>query len=71
MNTSNIDNTITLHIYNDIVEANFAMSQLLENGIEAFLEDENVLGLNPMGGVQLKIFEKDLKIAQEILSSSK
>ena len=69
MNTIENDKTITLHIFNDIVEANFVKNKLEENGIKSFLEDENVLGLNPLGGVQVIIFERDLKAAKEILST--
>jgi Putative prokaryotic signal transducing protein len=70
MNINENDSTIVLQVFDDFVEANVARNILQENGIESFLEDENVIGLNPLGGVQLRIFEKDLINAQEILSSS-
>lgn len=63
------DITITLHTYTDMPEATIAMDQLKENGIECFLNDENVMGLDPVGGVELKIFEKDKEAAQKILNS--
>lgn len=68
MSTNENEMTITLQVFNDFVEANVAKNKLYENGIESFLEDENVIGLNPLGGIQLKIFEKDFDAAQVILS---
>ncbi len=62
------DKTIILFTYNDILEANIAMEKLKENGIESFLNDENVMGLDPIGGVELKIFEKDKVAAKKIIT---
>ena len=62
------DKTIILFTYNDILEANIAMEKLKENGIESFLNDENVMGLDPIGGVELKIFEKDNVAAEKIIT---
>ena len=69
MSTNENEITITLQIFDNFVEANSAKNKLEEHGIESFLEDENVVGLNPLGGIQLKIFEKDMEHAQEILAS--
>ncbi|HET9434565.1 MAG TPA: DUF2007 domain-containing protein [Chitinophagaceae bacterium] len=63
------DHTIVLSIYNDIVEANVAQEKLKANGIDSFLEDENVMGLNPLGGIELKIFSKDKEAAEKILAT--
>lgn len=63
------DHTIVLAIYNDIVEANIAQEKLKANGIDSFLEDENVMGLNPLGGIELKIFSKDKEAAEKILGT--
>ncbi len=63
------DHTIVLSIYNDIVEANIAQEKLKANGIDSFLEDENVMGLNPLGGIELKIFSKDKEAAEKILAN--
>lgn len=60
---------ITLEIFKDFVKASFVKEQLDQNGIESFIEDENVVGLNPIGGVELKIFAKDLSKAKAILSA--
>lgn len=63
------DHTIVLSIYNDIVDANLAQEKLKANGIDSFLEDENVMGLNPLGGIELKIFSKDKETAEKILAT--
>lgn len=63
------DHTIVLSTYNDIVEANIAQEKLKANGIDSFLEDENVMGLNPLGGIELKIFSKDKEAAEKILAT--
>ncbi|GDX50968.1 hypothetical protein LBMAG27_00150 [Bacteroidota bacterium] len=65
----NENEIITLEIYNDFVTATFIKEKLAENEIDSFLEDENVVGLNPIGGVELKIFAQDLKRAREILAA--
>lgn len=54
--------------FNDYFAANIAKDKLKANGIDSFLVEENVLGLNPLGGAYLKVFTKDLIIAKEILS---
>jgi hypothetical protein len=61
------DNTIILHTYNDMIEAKMMQDKLKENGIDSFLNDENVMGLDPVGGAELKIFEKDKEAAEKIL----
>ena len=62
------DRTITLHVYTDVQEAKIIQDKLKEFGIEAILNDENVLGLDPVGGVELRIFEKDKDAAEEIIT---
>ena len=62
------DKTIILHTYNDMLEAKMIQDKLMENGIESFLNDENVMGLDPVGGVELRIFEKDVAAAQKIIT---
>ncbi len=59
---------IVFKVYNDFADAGYAQVKLRESGIESFLEDENVIGFNPIGGVELKIFEKDSAAAKEILA---
>lgn len=60
--------TIVLHAYPDMIEAKINQDKLQENGIESFLNDENVMGMDPIGGVELKIFEKDKEEAEKILA---
>jgi hypothetical protein len=62
------DNTIVLHVYNSLQEATIALDQLKENGIGAYLLEENVMGLDPVGGTELRIFEKDKEAAEKILA---
>jgi hypothetical protein len=62
------DKTIILHTYNDLQEAIMIQDKLKENGIESYLEDENVMGLDPVGGVELRIFEKDIEAAEKIVA---
>ena len=63
------ENTITLHTYNNLQEATIAMDKLKANGLNAYLLEENVMGLDPIGGTELKVFEKDRSAAEEILAS--
>ena len=60
--------TIILHTYNDLQEAIMVQDNLKANGIDSYLEDENVMGLNPVGGVELRIFEKDKEAAEKIMT---
>ena len=62
------DKTIVLHTYNDLQEAKMIQDKLKENGIDSYLNDENVMGLDPVGGVELKIFEKDKEAAEKIIT---
>jgi hypothetical protein len=62
------ENTIVLHTYTDMQEAMMIQSKLTVNGIESFLNDENVLGMDPVGGVELRILEKDKEAAEKIIS---
>ena len=62
------DQTIVLQIFNDMVAATLAQDKLQENGIDSFFENENPIGLNPLGGIELKIFEKDREIAEKIIA---
>jgi len=61
------DKTIVLHIFNDPTEAALAQDKLKANGIDSFLENENPIGLNPLGGTELKIFSADKEKAEGIL----
>ncbi|MBS1759826.1 MAG: DUF2007 domain-containing protein [Bacteroidetes bacterium] len=62
------EKTITLHVFSTPIEAQIAQEKLRESGIDSFLNDENVLGMDPVAGVELKIFEKDKAAAEKIIS---
>ncbi|OQP61718.1 hypothetical protein A3860_31120 [Niastella vici] len=62
------DTTIVLCTFNDTLEATFVQEKLKANGIDSFLENENPIGLNPLGGIELKIFAKDKERAEIILA---
>jgi hypothetical protein len=62
------EKTIVLHNYPDISEAQIMQEKLSEIGIPSFLNDENVLGMDPVGGVELRIFEKDKEAAEKLIS---
>ena len=61
------EKTITLHTYNDISEAEIIAAKLESRGIKTFVHDENVMGVDPIAGVKLKVFEKDAVEAEKII----
>ncbi len=63
------DNTVVLQSYNSVQEATIAKDRLKAQGIESFLKNENVMGLDPIAGVELKIFVRDIDAARLILDS--
>ena len=58
---------ITLYTFKDIVEATLALQKLKAKGIDSFLEDTTTSGINPLGGVELKIFLKDKNKAEKVI----
>ena len=62
------DSTILLYTYNDILEANMIRDKLKAAGIDSFIENEDVAGFNPGGGIKVKIFSKDMEAAEKIIS---
>ena len=62
------DKTIVLQTFSDLMEAKTMQNKLKENGITSSLTDENVLGMDPIAGVELKIFEKDQEAALKIIN---
>lgn len=52
------DKTIVLQIFNDLVAATLAQDKLKANAIASFLENEHPIGLNPLGGIELKYLIK-------------
>ncbi|HQW83482.1 MAG TPA: DUF2007 domain-containing protein [Ferruginibacter sp.] len=61
------DKTITLITFSDLMEATILRDKLIEAGISAFLNDENTIGLDPISGIEVKIFEKDIEAAKQLL----
>ena len=60
--------TILLYTYNDVLEANIVQDKPEAAGIDSFVENENVVGFNPAGGIKVKIFSKDREAAEKIIS---
>ncbi len=70
MNSNNNERTTaTLHVFSDLMDAHLCKNKLAAHGIESFLQDGNVVGLNPWGGVELIVFTDNLEAAREILNS--
>ena len=61
------DKTIVLQTFSDLMEAKAMQDKLGDHGITSSLTDENVLGMDPIGGVELKIFEKDKEAALKLI----
>ena len=62
------DKTIVFYTFNSMEEAILAQEKLSENGIDSFLQNENVMGLDPVAGVELRIFEKDIEDAKKVIT---
>ncbi|HEX6849497.1 MAG TPA: hypothetical protein VF144_21070, partial [Chitinophagaceae bacterium] len=62
------DKIIVLQTFSDLMEAKAMQNKLNENGITSSLTDENVLGMDPIAGVELKIFEKDKEASLRLLN---
>jgi hypothetical protein len=68
------DKIITFESYYDPMLAHIIRSRLEDSGIPCFIADENIIGANPLynqavGGVKLKIFERDIERCREILAT--
>ncbi len=61
---------VVIEIYRDAFQAVIAQDILSKNNIRSFLEEENILGLNPAVGVELKVRPKDFLKAKELLSTT-
>lgn len=61
------DNLIHLKTFNNTAEATIIKNILSLQGIESYIEDENVMGFDPSAGVRLKVLESDVLIAKDIL----
>jgi hypothetical protein len=58
---------ITLYTFKDILEGTLAVDKLKVNNIESILQDETTSGINPLGGIELKVFSKDKEKANKII----
>ena len=67
----NRDEIITLYTFKDILEATLAVDKLKANNIESFLTDETASGINPLGGIELKVFAKFKEKADGIVEEFK
>ena len=68
------DKIITFERYYDPMLAHIIRTRLEDNGIPCFIADENTIAANPVfnqavGGITLKIFERDLAKCREILAA--
>lgn len=61
------EKTIVLQTFSDVMEAKALQIKLQEQGITSSLTDENVLGMDPIAGIELKIFEKDKEAALKLI----
>ncbi len=61
------DKTIVVHTYPSVQEAGMALDKLENAGIKGFLKNENVMGLDPVAGAEVHIFEKDMDAAVALL----
>ncbi|QXV64167.1 DUF2007 domain-containing protein [Mucilaginibacter sp. 21P] len=73
MAQSTEDNIITFESYYDPMLAHIVRTRLEDAGIPCFIADENVIAANPfyntaVGGIKLKIFERDLERCRAILA---
>jgi hypothetical protein len=69
------DKIVTLNTYYDPILAEIIRTRLEANGISCFIADGNTIGANPLynqalGGVKIKVFEKDVERCREILAQN-
>ncbi|MDB5157804.1 MAG: hypothetical protein JWR50_2511 [Mucilaginibacter sp.] len=67
------DKIVTLESYYDPMLAQIIRGRLEANGIPCFIADENTLSANPfynqaIGGIKIKVFERDLDKCRAILA---
>lgn len=67
------DRIVTFESYSDTMLAEIIKGRLEANGIECFIADENTIGANPLfnnaiGGVKIKVFERDVEKCKAILA---
>lgn len=67
------DKIVTLEIYYDPMLAEIIRGRLEANGIDCFIADNNMIGVNPLytqalGGIKLRVFERDVDRCNELLA---
>jgi hypothetical protein len=67
------DKIVTLERYYDSMLAEIIRARLEANGIDCFIADQHTIGANPLynqaiGGVKIKVFERDIEKCREILA---
>jgi hypothetical protein len=73
MSANDNDKIITFESYYDPMLAHIIQTRLEDSGISCFIADENILAAQPFynqatGGIKIKIFERDLERARQILA---
>jgi hypothetical protein len=68
------DKIITFEQYYDPMLAHIIRTKLEDNGVPCFIADDNIISANPIysnavGGIKLKIFERDLERCREIVAT--
>lgn len=68
----NADKFVTLASFDNSIDAHMLRSQLERENIPCFILDENIVTLNPlatlgMGGIKVKVMERDLAAAEEVI----
>ena len=63
---------VTVKTFNTELDARIFMLRLEGEGIECFLFDDNIVGVNPLfniavGGVKIKVKQTDVTLVQEII----
>lgn len=63
---------VTLKVFDNPMEAHLLKTKLESEGIHCFLQDENIVSLNPLynyavGGIKLNIRFADLEMANQII----
>jgi hypothetical protein len=70
------EKTVVIAEYRDFPQAGLAQSTLEANGVQCFLDNQYMVGVNwlystALGGIKLKVHARDVARANEILSSFK
>ncbi len=67
MTTHKDEDIVVAKVFTDIAAATTAKEKLEEAGIQSVVDDMNVVGLTPLAGVEVRVFQSDYARAVEIL----